>query len=223
VTGRPFVGLVVALAALALTFRGPRPRFWQRMTATGLMLGSLAVASDARLRRPRIEPRDVALGLGSAFGLYAVFQVADRVARTVLRQGGQEIGEIYALRTLRPKAEIAARLGAVIGPAEELFWRGYVLEPWLERWGPGIGLAAATAAYAGAHLVTKNVTLVGAATVAGLYWGALAVAGMPMAALIVSHVAWDIWIFLIAPTSSPSARGFGVQGSGDSNGEPTEP
>jgi hypothetical protein len=36
--------------------------------------------------------------------------------------------------------------------------------------------------------------------VAGAYWGLLAAAGMPMGALIVSHVAWDVWIFLVAPT-----------------------
>ena len=44
-------------------------------------------------------------------------------------------------------------------------------------------------------------TLVGAAGVAGAYWSALAAAGMPIGSLIVSHVAWDIWIFLVAPTA----------------------
>ena len=107
-------------------------------------------------------------------------------------RGREEIGTIYALRSLRPKEELAARLGLVIGPAEELFWRGFVQRR--------AGYLAATALYGGAHLVTENATLVGAATVAGAYWGLLRAMGMPMGALIVSHVAWDIWIFLIAPT-----------------------
>lgn len=64
------------------------------------------------------------------------------------------------------------------------------------------GAVLATAAYGGAHLVTGNLTLVGAATVAGAFWGLLAAAGMPMAALIASHVAWDVTIFLIAPTDA---------------------
>jgi hypothetical protein len=50
-------------------------------------------------------------------------------------------------------------------------------------------------------VVTGNLTLTGAAGVAGAYWSALAAAGMPMGALIVSHVAWDVWIFLVAPTA----------------------
>jgi hypothetical protein len=37
--------------------------------------------------------------------------------------------------------------------------------------------------------------------VAGAYWSTLAAAGMPMSALIVCHIAWDILIFLIAPTA----------------------
>jgi uncharacterized protein len=198
----PLLGLLLAFAAFAATFRGPRACFWQRMTLTGLLLGGLAVATEPR--RPRLRPQDVALGLGSAFGLYVIFQVGDRLARVVLPRGGQEIGDIYALRELRPKAEIAARLGAVIGPAEELFWRGYVLRPLVGRFGPWPGAVLATAAYGGAHLVTRNLTLVGAASVAGLYWSLLAAAGLPMAALVVSHVAWDIWIFLIAPTQRPA-------------------
>jgi membrane protease YdiL (CAAX protease family) len=107
-------------------------------------------------------------------------------------RGREEIDDIYALRSLRPKDELAARLGLVIGPAEELFWRGFVQGR--------AGYLAATALYGGAHFVTGNVTLIGAATVAGAYWGLLRALGMPLGALVVSHVAWDIWIFLIAPT-----------------------
>ena len=69
--------------------------------------------------------------------------------------------------------------------------------------------AAATLAYGGAHVVTGNPALIGAATVAGLYWSTLAALSVPMAALIVSHVAWDIWIFLVAPTRAP-ATGSGT-------------
>ena len=54
--------------------------------------------------------------------------------------------------------------------------------------------------------MTANMTLVGAATVAGAYWGLLRAIGAPLGALVVSHVAWDIWIFLVAPTTSKGAR-----------------
>jgi membrane protease YdiL (CAAX protease family) len=188
------VGLATAFALFGLTFRGPRARFWERMTLTGFVLGSMALANDAALRRLKFRERDVALGLLSAAGLYAIFQAGDRMARAVMPKGSQEIGDIYALRSLRPASEIATRLAAIIGPAEELFWRGFVQRR--------IGAAGAAATYGGAHLVTGNATLIGAATVAGMYWGLLRALGMSMPALITSHVAWDIWIFLLAPTEA---------------------
>ena len=122
------------------------------------------------------------------------------MARRVMPRGGEEIGDVYALRAIRPRLEIAARLVFVIAPAEELFWRGFVqgrLTPGAGRWWAA---ALAAAAYGGAHVATGNPTLVGAATVAGAFWSGLAAAGLPMAALIASHVAWDLWIFLVAPT-----------------------
>jgi len=194
------LGLLIAYPAFALTFRGPRARFWDRMTATGAILGALAIAGDPSLQRPRVRPKDVALGIGIAAGLYAIFQVGDRMARRALPAGDENIGDIYQLREIRPKDEIALRLAAVIGPAEELFWRGLLQRSLAERTGKNRAALVATAVYGGAHLVTGNPALIGAATVAGLYWSLLARLGAPMAALVVSHVVWDIWIFLVAPT-----------------------
>ncbi len=170
------------------------------MTTTGAILGALAIAGDGSLQRPKFGARDVALGLASAAGLYGIFQGGDRMARRILPSGDENIGDIYELRELRPRDEIAMRLAAVIGPAEELFWRGLLQRSMTRRWGSVPATVGASAVYGGAHLATGNPALIGAATVAGLYWSALASLGMPMAALIVSHVAWDIWIFLVAPT-----------------------
>lgn len=199
---KPLPGLLLAFSVFTYTFGGPRTQFWQRMTLTGLSLGGFAIASEQSLRRPRVGFRDVLLGVASAAGLYAIFHVGDRLARVVMPRGGEEIGEIYALRSLRPKNEIAARLAGVIGPAEELFWRGHVQRRLIQRLGPMWGTVVACGCYGGAHLVSRNATLVGAASVAGIYWSVLAVFGMPLAALIVSHISWDIWIFLVAPTES---------------------
>ena len=195
------VGLAAAQTAFALTFRGPRPRFWQRMTLTGLSLGSLALAVSPESRQLRIRGRDVVLGLASAASLYATFQVGDRFARRFVPGGEGQIRDIYALRGLRPKPEIAARLLAVVAPAEEIFWRGFVQATFARVLGRWRGAAVGTAAYGGVHIVTGNFTLVGAAGVAGAHWAALYALGMPLGALIVSHAAWDVWIFLLQPTT----------------------
>lgn len=170
------------------------------MTLTGATLGSFALATNPALRRTRIRPRDVALGLGSAAVLYATFQVGDRFARRFVPGGDRQIREIYGLRELRPRREIAARLVTIVGPAEELFWRGLVQEALMRRYGRWPGAALAAMAYAGVHVTTGNFTLLGAAGVAGAHWCALYAAGVPMGALVVSHCAWDVWIFLLQPT-----------------------
>jgi len=209
------LGLLIAYPAFALTFRGPRTRFWHRMTTTGAILGALAIAGDRSLQRPRLRPREAALGLGIAAGLYGIFQLGDRIARRILPSGDENIGDIYELRDISPRGEIALRLAAVIGPAEELFWRGLLQRSLASRIGRVPAAAASTAAYGGAHVVTGNIALIGAATVAGLYWGLLAAAGIPMAALVTSHVIWDIWIFLVSPTQSSERRSSAKSSSAD--------
>ena len=194
------VGLVAAQAAFAATFRGPRQRFWTRMTRTGLGLGSLALATSPASRRVRVGPREVVLGLLSAATLYVTFRVGDLFARRFVPGGDAQIRDIYTLRTLRPRPEIAVRLATIIGPAEELFWRGLVQEALMARYGRWTGAAMAAMAYGGVHIVTGNFTLFGAAGIAGAHWCTLYAAGVPLGALVVSHVAWDVWIFLVQPT-----------------------
>lgn len=195
------LGLGLAQAAFAATFRGPRQRFWWRMTMTGLGLGAYALAARPDLpRRIHLGPREAVLGLAAAGTLYGTFALGDRFARRFVPSGERDIADIYQLRGLRPASEIAARLATIIGPAEEVFWRGFVQDALMARLGRWPGAAAAAMAYGGVHLVTGNFTLFGAATVAGAEWCALYAAGMPLGALLVSHVTWDIWIFLLQPT-----------------------
>ena len=207
VPGALELGLVVAQAWFAATFRGPRDRFWHRMTMTGLNLGALALATSRPARRTRVGPHEVVLGLASAATLYATFKVGDAFARRFVPRGDAEIRDIYTLRTLRPKREIGLRLATVIGPAEELFWRGLVQEALMDRFGRWPGAAMAAMAYGGVHIVTGNFTLFGAAGIAGAHWCALYAARMPLGALVVSHVTWDIWIFLVQPTGEISSLG----------------
>jgi uncharacterized protein len=199
------VGLVAAQAAFAATFRGPRDHFWQRMTITGLGLGSFGLLTSKPARGVRIGLREAIVGVASAIVLYITFRFGDRFARGSVPGGDANIRDIYALRTLRPRGEIAARLATIIGPAEELFWRGLVQEALMRRVGRWRGAVAATLAYGGVHVVTGNFTLFGAATVAGAHWCALYAAGVPLGALVVSHVSWDIWIFLVQPTGDIEA------------------
>ena len=200
-TRKLIAGLGLALLNWTLIFRGPKSQFWPRMTLGAGILGLYALAVEPELRRERPRPRDVAVGLASAAALYGVFQAGDRVARRIMPVGEREIAAIYELRRLAPAPAIATALALVIGPSEELFWRGLVQRSLQRRLGRIAAAALTSIVYGGVHLVSENLTLTGAAGVAGAFWGALYVREQRLPALVVSHVAWDVWIFLIAPTA----------------------
>jgi membrane protease YdiL (CAAX protease family) len=193
--------LPVAGALWAGVFRGRRGSFWQRMTWGAGTLGAIALlARPGLLFREGVRGRDVGVGLGSAAALYAGFQLGDRLAQQVLPSGDRDIDAIYRLRQEGSPGRIALALATVIGPAEELYWRGLVQAGLESRFGPLPAAALATAAYGGAHLVTGNPTLTLAATTAGGFWSLLYARQRRILPLIVSHIAWDLVIFLLAPT-----------------------
>jgi membrane protease YdiL (CAAX protease family) len=194
------LGLVLAMGAFRRTMGGPRHRFWDRMTLTGFLLGGWALATSPPTRRLRSGWREAVVGFLTAGLLYGLFRLGDGLASRLLARGNEEIAAIYALGRLRPRWELALRIGGVIGPSEELFWRGQVQSALMERLGRVPGTVLTILAYALVHLPSRNRTLVLAAAAAGTFWGVLYAVGVPLGALVVSHVAWDLWIFLVAPT-----------------------
>lgn len=169
------------------------------MTAGAGSLGLYGLRSRDR-QGDGIRARDIAVGAASASGLYVIFQVGDRLARQIMPHGEQDIEKVYRLRTLAPRPVSGLLLVTVIGPSEELFWRGLVQRALMARFGRWKGTALGAAVYGGTHLVTGNLTLTGAATVAGAYWGTEYALAPRLGPLLVSHILWDVWIFLVQPT-----------------------
>lgn len=200
IRGRDFaLGLGAATVIWTAAFRG-KTGFWQKMAAGVGSLGALAVYANPSLRRTRVTAADVAKGLGTAAALYGIFRVGDRFARAVMPSGEADIEAIYKKRSLTSRWFIAPALALVIAPGEELFWRGLVNRYLAQELGPVAGNAVGAAIYGGIHLVSGNLTLTGAAGVAGAWWSLQQLFDGSMGALIVSHVAWDVWIFLVQPT-----------------------
>jgi membrane protease YdiL (CAAX protease family) len=200
IRGRDFaIGMAAATALWTVAF-SRKQRFWETMAVGVGSLGAFALYANPELRRTNVKPRDVAVGLGSAVGLYGVFQVGDRVARRVIPGGAADIEDIYLRRNLADNKFIALALALLIAPGEELFWRGLVNGYLAQELGPVRGNAVGATIYGAVHLVTRNFTLFGAAGIAGAYWSLQWLFEGRMASQVVSHVAWDVWIFLVQPT-----------------------
>ena len=202
---RALAGIALATPIWTFVFRSKRANFWLRMTAGAGALGTYALWARPEQRKELPTLKDLLAGVASAGGLYAIFQVGDRMARRFMPAGAEEIASVYELRGKAPTPLITVLLVSVIAPSEELFWRGMVQRAFMEKFGSARGTLAASAAYGGIHLVTGNLTLTGAAATAGLYWGTEYAVQPRLGPLLASHILWDVWIFLVAPT--PGADG----------------
>lgn len=195
----PLTTLIVAAALWWVVFRWQPINFWALMAlATGL-LGALALlVRGPSFWREGAPPGDLALAVAVALALYGVFWVGNRVVAH-LPFAPQQVGSIYALKgEARPWA-IALALLLVIGPGEELYWRGLLQHALEGRYGPWRGWALGTVAYGGVHVLSANPMVVVAATVAGGVWGALYLWRRRILPVILCHALWDLLVLLLLP------------------------
>ncbi len=201
------VGLVAVALFIAL-FRfgrlGPLD-FWAWLALNILVVLGLALAVDrgyalrlaADLRtRPVLK---IALGLVSAAALYAVFALGRLVALRLFPFAAGGIAGVYALKAGTPLLRVVLLIGLVIGPGEELFWRGFLQERTGATTKPAFGFALTTLLYAAVHLASGNIMLVLAAAVCGLFWGALYLRFRSPLLNVVSHTLWDLLVFVVFP------------------------
>ncbi len=115
--------------------------------------------------------------------------------------GQHQIGAIYLKGEGTPLWVIALLLFFVTGPSEEIFWRGYLQRTLMLRFGSWQGWLLATVVYAAVHLWSFNFMLIGAAGVAGAFWGAMYWRLGNLGPVILSHSVWSTVIFAIFPMS----------------------
>jgi hypothetical protein len=191
--------LPLALALWALAFAWQPLNFWALMAVATGTLGALSLLLGVHPFRHRLRLSDALLGVGSAALLYGVFWVGDKVSAAILPFASDQVGGIYDLRDEASLVRIGLLLALVVAPGEELYWRGLVQSAFVRQWGPLAGVLAAVAVYAGVHLVAGNLMIVVAAAVGGAAWAALYAWQRRLWPVIISHVLWDLAIFVWFP------------------------
>ena len=183
------------------------PNFWLVMSCAAVVLTgmSLAFTTDRntlfKIEKPLLQ---IAVGVLIAFSLWGVFWIGDRLSSLMFDFARTEVDAVYAMKTGLSPFVIALLLLVLIGPAEELFWRGYVQRT-LSKVLPGkraadLAFVTTTMVYALVHVWSFNFMLVMAALVAGAVWGFIyRLNPKALPALIVSHALWDALVFVILP------------------------
>ncbi|MBN1359809.1 MAG: CPBP family intramembrane metalloprotease [Sedimentisphaerales bacterium] len=197
--------LSVVAAGLWLVMFSPWTKeavpFWPAMAFSSGFLAVSALAVDRKRAKPLYTFRwwYIPLGLASAVALYLVFFVGHKIAVAILPFASDQVGLVYQTRSQGQLWIIGLLLLAWIGPAEEIFWRGFVQERFSERSGPFAALVLASAIYTLVHLWSFNLMLLAAAGICGVFWGAMFYRFRSVWPGLISHAVWDVLIFVFLP------------------------
>lgn len=187
--------------AMFLPWTAPHVPFWWTMTGSALILSGLSTWFNPNWwLRVHWNATNILLGIGIAIGLWGIFWMGDKVSGWLFDFARPQVNAIYGMKAGESPWLLSALMLFLIGPAEEIYWRGYVQQTLSQRWGPNTGFAVATILYAVVHAGSLNFMLIMAALVAGIVWGAL-YRFFPerFSAIILSHALWDAAVFIWFP------------------------
>lgn len=196
--------VVLAAVLWAVMFSpltAPYVNFWWMMTASALTLSILSTCFNRGWwHAVRFGWGEVLAGVGIAAALWGIFWTGDKVSSWLFDFARPQVDLIYGMKEGESLWLLSLLMLVLIGPAEEIFWRGYVQRTLSARWSPDAGFAVTTLVYALVHAASCNFMLVMAAAVAGVVWGGLyRLFPQRLGAIIVSHAVWDVAVFVWFP------------------------
>jgi len=174
--------------------------FWIGMSVSALILIGLSLYLGGKPQLS-IKPIDLVVGIGLAVVLWGVFWVGDKVSQWLFPSFARmQVDSIYDMKSGWSPWVLSALLLLIIGPAEELFWRGYIQRRLSEKVQPWMAYVITVGIYTLVHLFSFNFMLIMAAMVCGLIWGLMYYL-MPqrLGAIVLSHALWDAAVFIWFP------------------------
>ena len=208
------VSVAIALVFWTYMFCPVVPKalpFWHMMVGAAILLSILSFVFGWDIWKQRWQNRigglkyiigQILLGIALAIILWGIFWVGDKLSQWMFPSFARtQVNSIYSIKDGFNPHVVGLLLLLLIGPAEEIFWRGYVQEQ-LQRscsktW---IGALIGIALYTAIHIPSCNFMLIVAAGVCGVVWGGLywwKPQWFP--ALLLSHAVWDAAVFVWFP------------------------
>lgn len=175
--------------------------FWPAMSASTAVLALTAIVLDRKTLYDvyAFKLGHIFVGIISAAVLYGVFFTGNFAAELLLPFADSQIENIYSTKSQASPLTISLLLFFLIGPAEEIFWRGFLQRHLARRSDELIGLALAAALYTLVHIFSFNIMLILASAICGLFWGFIFKYYRSLWPAIISHALWDLVIFVLMP------------------------
>lgn len=200
------LGIAILVAAIFWfvmfsPWTAPHVNFWYvMMIAAGTLTGFSLLFGKEWKSTISFNVKDVALGIGSAVALWGVFYLGNEISNFLFDFARPQVDNVYAMKDGESPIFLILALLFWIGPAEEIFWRGYVQRK-LEgtkygKWGAFI---ITTLIYAFVHIWAFNFMLFMAALCCGIFWGFMYMKNRNLLTVLISHALWDVAVFILFP------------------------
>ena len=179
--------------------------FWWWFSAIILVLMLLVISSDREfLKKVATDVRNntvkkILYGSISAVSLYFIFFTGSLLSRLIFAFADLRIAEIYGMKSGHSLWKIVPLLVFIIGPGEELFWRGFLQRRYTQTYGRVTGYILSVSFYTLIHAGSGNKILILAACIGGLFWGWLYLWKNSILLNMTSHTLWDIAVFIMFP------------------------
>lgn len=201
-TLRPvYLTVPLAFGLWFFIFAVPAGNFWYKLvfSASTLAFIGLFFSRDSLPSLFAFKTRHLLVGIGSALLLYGIFWVGREVSTMLFPFASGQIEGVYSNKSQLNTAVIGLLLFFVMGPAEEIYWHGFVQRTLSLKLGSFKGVLFTALVYTLIHAFSLNLMLILAAFVCGVFWGLLYLHEKSLIPLIISHSLWDVLIFVFFP------------------------
>lgn len=201
------IGIAIALCfwfVLFSPFTAQKINFWAVMSVAtiSLTLYTFLVNWKQTILLFRFEIKHIWIGILSAVFLYLFFFVGHLIATNLFGFVKEQVINVYSTKEGTSLVVISILLLLLIGPAEEIFWRGFVQSQIYSKLVKPIpSIIISTVLYTIVHIWALNLMLLIAAFFCGLFWGFIFHRYKSLVPVIISHSLWDFTIFILSPLS----------------------
>jgi uncharacterized protein len=193
---RLFIGLIMVHLFMYFTFHNP-PIFWYMFTATMLIVMSYSILSE-KMNHDTTFLTDSLYGILSGLLLFLLFWTGHLIIEIFDLPFQKEITKLYKRFSPTHIWHYIVLLCFIV-PGEELFWRGFVQKRLSKYMRNRYSIIIAAALYASVQIYSGTIIHIFAALFAGLYWGFLYSWKKSIPLVVLSHLIFDLFIFILFP------------------------
>ncbi|MCM3568715.1 CPBP family intramembrane glutamic endopeptidase [Neobacillus mesonae] len=140
----------------------------------------------------------ILFGAITGFILYALFWLGYQLIGQLPSAFDKEIRKLYKWFAPSLFWQYLALI-LVAAPGEEIFWRGFFQKRLMKHFSPAVSIVIGACAYASVSYYSGSLLLILASLFSGLVWGFVYFRKKSMPLVIVSHIIFDVLIFIMLP------------------------